>query len=422
MPQLKLTKRSVDAIGRVERPTYFFDTDLAGFFVRAMPSGAKAWGFEYRAGSGRSAPKRRVTIASFGKVTPEEARAAARTLAAEVAQGGDPATRKADRAKELTVAGLIDLYEAEGSSRLKPLTRSYTLARLRHHAVPLLGLKRVSDVRVADVERMIADVGAGRTARDERSGPRTRIIVRGGAGAARKVASDLSAVFAFAVRRGLASGNPARLADKPAEGRRETYLTLDDVRRLGAALERVEADGANPMAVNIIRLLVLTGCRRNEVAGLKWPEIDWERSQLRLQSTKTGRSVRPLGTAALQLLDGLPRHDGTDLVFPATSGQSHFQGVKKIWARVRTAAGLGPDVVLHTLRHTMASTAVSAGESLPMTGAILGHANHRSTAKYAHMQSDPARKAADRVTGPIAVALGGRERAGVTILAKARRS
>jgi hypothetical protein len=67
---MKLTKRMVDQVRPGARPVYYFDTELPGFF-RVMPSGAKAWGFEYRAGSGRGAPKRRVNIAGFGKLTPD---------------------------------------------------------------------------------------------------------------------------------------------------------------------------------------------------------------------------------------------------------------------------------------------------------------------------------------------------------------
>src|SRR3954452_17816206 len=114
MPIMKLTKRAVDRIGPVTRPTYYFDADLPGFFLRVMPPGSRAWGLEYRAGTGRSAPKRRVTIAAFGKLTPEEARAPAKRLAGDVAKGGDPASTKATKSREMTVAGLVDLYEAEG--------------------------------------------------------------------------------------------------------------------------------------------------------------------------------------------------------------------------------------------------------------------------------------------------------------------
>jgi integrase len=410
MPRTKLTKRAVDAIRPSDRPAYHYDTDLPGFFLRVMPSGAMAWGFEYRAGSGRGAPKRRVTIASKGSLAPDQARASARALAADVARGADPAARKAAEAREMTVSALIELYEAEGcvvqrgvrqGEPMKARTKAYTLARLRHHVVPLLGRRRVTEVGAGDIERFTRDVAAGKTAKDG-MGARGRIVVRGGGGAARKVVRDLSAVFSFARRRGIVRENPCEVAAvRKTDNRRDRYLGTDEIRRLGAAFDALEAEGANPKAVTIARLWALTGCRRDEVAGLRWSEVDLERGLLVLTSSKTGRSVRPLGAAALALLASIPREPGSPFMFPAERASGHYQGTKRIWAKAVAKAAL-PGVTPHTLRHTMGSTAVSAGEALALTGAILGHANARSTAIYAHVQNDPSRQAADRVSRRIA--------------------
>jgi integrase len=312
---------------------------------------------------------------------------------------------------------LIDLYDAEGcfvqrgirqGEPMKARTRAYTLARLRHHVIPLLGHKRVSEIDAGEIERFARDVAAGKTARDEKTGPRKRIIVRGGDGAARKVIRDLSAVFSFAVRRGIVTDNPiAQASVRKTDNRRERYLTLEEVERLGAVFNEVEAAGANAKGIAIGRLWALTGCRRDEIAGLKWSEVDFERGLLVLDDTKTGKSVRPLGAAALVLLQSISRVPGTDYVFPAEVGDGHYQGMKRLWERVIKRAGL-PGVTPHTLRHTIGSTAVSSGEALALTGAILGHANPRSTAIYAHVQHDPSRRAADRVTKKIAEALSGK--------------
>ncbi|MFG1285268.1 tyrosine-type recombinase/integrase [Xanthobacter autotrophicus] len=414
MPTVKLTKRVVDAIKPAAKPTYFYDADLAGFFLRVQPTGTKVWGAEYRAGTGRGAPTRRVTIAAFGKLTPDEARAAARKLLASVAHGEDPAVQKAEKAKELTLAGLIDLYAAEGcfvqrgirqGEPMKERTRAYTLARLRHHVVPLLGKRRVTEVGVGDIERFVRDVGAGKTAKDEKAGPRARIIVRGGDGAARKVVRDLSAVFSFAVRRGLMPTNPCDTAAvRKTDNRRNRYLTLDEVARLGKAFDALDEEGVNPKAVNIARLWALTGCRRDEIAGLRWSEVDFDRSLLVLEDSKTGKSVRPLGVAARVLLEAITPEADSPYVFPAEHGKGHYQGTKRVWPKVIEKAKL-PGVTPHTLRHTMGSTAVSTGEALALTGAILGHANARSTSLYAHVQNDPSKSAADRVSLTIADAL-----------------
>lgn len=200
---------------------------------------------------------------------------------------------------------------------MKDRTKAYTLGRLKHHVLPLLGHKRVTEVGAGEIKRFVRDVGAGKTAKDEKIAPRKRIIVRGGDGAARKVVRDLSAVFSFDVRRGITPDNPVeRAAIRKTDTRRERFLTLEEVSRIGHAFDEVEAAGT--------------------------------------------------------LKAGLP--------------------------------GITP----HTLRHTMGSTAVSFGEALALTGAILGHANPRSTAIYAHVQYDPSRRAADRVTRRIADALAGK--------------
>ncbi len=414
MPTMKLTKQTVDTRTAVDRATYYYDTDLPGFFLREQPTGSRVWGVEYRAGNGRGAPTRRVTIAAFGKLTPDEARAAARKLLADVAHGQDPAAQKAAKAKEMTLTALIDLYGDEGcfvqrgirqGEPMKERTKAYTLARLRHHAAPLLGKKRVSEIGVGDIERFVRDVGAGKTAKDEKTGLRTRVIVRGGDGAARKVVRDLSAVFSFAVRRGIMPANPCDKASvRKTDNKRDRYLTLDEVKRLGEAFDELEGAGTNPKALNIARLWALTGCRRDEIAGLRWSEVDFDRGLLVLDDSKTGKSIRPLGAAASALLAPINRDEPSPFVFPAENGEGHYQGTKRIWPKVVDKAKL-PGVTPHTLRHTMGSTAVSTGEALALTGAILGHANARSTSIYAHVQNDPSRRAADRVSRKIADAL-----------------
>lgn len=413
-----LVKRVVDAA--TPRPTRYdlWDGKLAGFGLRVEASGTKSFIIRYRPdGGGRSAPRRFLTVGRFGALTVEEARQQAKKLLGAAAKGEDPAGDRRTKRRELTVSALVDLYEAEGcfvqrglrqGQPMKARTKAYTVARLRHHVVPLLGHKRVSEVGAGEVERFVRDVATGRTAHDEKVGPRKRIIVRGGEGAARKVVRDLSAVYSFAKRRGIVVTNPCDVAAvRKSDNRRDRYLTLEEVSRLGRAFDALAARGANAKAVTIARLWALTGCRRDEIAGLRWSEIDFERGLLVLAASKTGKSVRPLGAAAVAILKATAQEPRSDFVFPAEVGDGHYQGTKRLWPKVVAEAGL-PGVTPHTLRHTLGSTAVSTGEALALTGAILGHANVRSTAIYAHVQSDPSRRAASRVTKVIAAALAGK--------------
>ncbi|WP_192356314.1 site-specific integrase [Mesorhizobium mediterraneum] len=423
----KLTKSMVDNLGAAAKAFIVYDTEVKGFGVRVAPSGSKTWQVEYRPyPGGREVAKRRMAIGSATTIPAEQARQKARDILSSVSKGGDPAKDRNDKRRELKIEDLVDLYEAEGcyvlrglrqGEPMKPNTKAYTVARLRHHVVALLGTKRVTDVSPSDVERMVRDIAAGKTAKDEKPEDGRRIIVRGGDGAARKVARDLSAMFTFAMRRNLAPLNPCEnAAIRKTDNRRTRYLSIEEVRRLGQALEQLQEEGVNPKALDITRLWALTGCRRDEIAALKWSEVDFERGCLILEDSKTGESVRPLAAPAIVLLSSMTREKSA-FVFPATSGKRHFQGTKRIWPKVVKLAKL-PGVTPHTLRHTLGSAAVSTGETLAMTGAILGHSNARSTAIYAHVQRDPAKKAAGRAVGPIAAALSGAKPAKVIPLRK----
>ncbi len=414
---MRLNDHIADASKPAESRYVVWDSELAGFGLRVAPTGVRSWIASYRPGGGRKAPQRLMTLGTYPKVRAPAARKAAAKVLAAAALGQDPGGERAAKRREMTVAELVDLYETEGcfvqrgvrqGEPMKPTTKAYTMARLRNHVVPLLGAKRVTEVTEGDVERFSRDVARGKTAKDEKVGKRKRIIVRGGDGAARKVVRDLSALFSFGQRQRIIPSNPVATASvRKTDNRRERFLSLEEVKRLGSALEAVEREGANPMAVNQARLWALTGCRRNEIAGLKWSEVDCERGLLILGDTKTGRSIRPLGAPALALLKNLRAEANVKavFVFPAVRGEGFYVGAKRVWPTVTKKAELD-GVTPHTLRHTLGSAAASAGEALLMVGSILGHANARSTQIYAHVAHDPARLAADRATGPLAVALG----------------
>lgn len=187
--QVRLTKRVADSAIASDKRYIVWDSDLNGFGLRVETSGAKTFVVRYRADrGGRSAPQRFVTIGRFGNLTVEEARKQAKVVLGGVAVGEDPADERRTKRTEMKMSGLIDLYEEEGcfiqrgkrqGAPMKALTKQYTVARLRHHVVPLLGHKRVNDVGIADVERFFRDVAAGKSASDDKVGPRKRIIVRG---------------------------------------------------------------------------------------------------------------------------------------------------------------------------------------------------------------------------------------------------
>jgi integrase len=189
--------------------------------------------------------------------------------------------------------------------------------------------------------------------------------------------------------------------------------------KLGEALVAAERVGENKRAIAAIRLLILTGARKSEILGARWEWIDIARGYLHLPDSKTGEKLVPLGAPALAVIAAQPRVQGNPYLLPSVKKDMHYVGLPKAWERIRARAGLD-DVRLHDLRHAFASVGASGGDSLLVIGALLGHRDAKTTQRYAHLQDDPVRAAANRISGTIAAAMAGRPAAKVVRL-KGRR-
>jgi integrase len=405
MPKARITKRSVDAVLPGTKDTYLWDTDLAGFGLKVTPGGARIYLVQYRRG-GRGAPTRRVTIGRHGSPwTPDEARQEARRLLAEVDLGGDPAQAQTLEREDLTVAELCDLYLAEGCTTKKPSTLRADKGRIRCHIKPLLGSKRVRALTRADGDRLLRDVLAGKTAGGKRSA-KGGSVARGGKGAASQSVMLLRAMLSFAVARGLRPDNPITGIKVFPVRRMERFLSVEEMGRLGRVLENHERDGGNVHLVAAIRLLILTGCRKSEILKLRWEHVDAAWSCLRLPDSKTGAKVVPLGEAALDVLDRIPRIAGNPFVIPGEAEGSHLVNIDRTWNTIRKVAKLD-GLRLHDLRHSFASVGAGSGDSLLVIGKLLGHSQASTTQRYAHLAQDPLKRSADRISAAIATALTG---------------
>lgn len=428
----RITKRLVDAAQPGDRLYRVWDAELKGFGLKVTPAGAKTYIASYRAGTGRAAPQREYTLGKHGVLTPDQARELARKVLSEARLGGDPQADRQRLRGERTVAQLCDLYLEEGASGKKASTLATDRYRIEAHIKPLLGKRPLSSVTAGDVERFMRDVAAGKTAvKRERIGPRAYTQPRGGKGTASRTVGLLGGIFAFAVRHKLRPDNPVHGVARYKDGRSERFLSGDELARLGKAIAAAEAEGRSANGLGVIRLLVTTGARKGEIEALRWDEVDFERSALRLRDSKTGAKVVAIGAQSLALLAELAERAKAErlaaeaeakaagevlpppspFVFPASRGAGlHWTGTKKVWEAVRAKAGL-PDVRLHDLRHTYASLAVGAaggGQSLAVIGKLLGHKDVRTTARYAHLADDPVKQAADRIAAAAAAGLSGR--------------
>jgi len=414
----KITKRTVDAA----QPGKVYDTELKGFVLVVTPAGTKSYAVEYRAGRGRFAPNKRLTLGKHGSPwTPDAARREAKRLLGKVANGGDPAQDRKEERDALTFGMLLDLYFAEGVSVKKPRTVRTDRGRAEHYLRPLLGGRRLDHIGRTEIERMRDAIATGKAARKPDKRPRGS-MVRGGKGVAAQCVTLASAVFTFANKRGLCDRNPARGVDREPVRKLERFLSNAEIARLADALDVAMAATGNPYPVAAIKLLLLTGCRKGEIVGLEWPHVDFERQCLRLTDAKEakgeGKIVR-LSPPALELLQGLPRMGGNPLVICGMRTRSGSAAIDKTWAKVRQAADLS-GVRLHDLRHSYASIAAEGGASLLMIGKLLGHRNTATTERYAHLSDDPLRAVNDGVGARIAAAMAPKSAADVVSLRRER--
>jgi integrase len=352
----KITKKSVDGLGvsRGTSETILWDSEIKGFGIRTRSGRSKTYILHYRAGKGRAAPLRKITIGKHGSPwTPETARTEAKRLLGVVADGRDSCRdRRADK-RTITLTELCDLYLKEGTSHKKASTIRNDRSRIEHHIKPLIGRKRVDALTRGEIERLLVDVKEGKTAAQKRSNEKKRpagSLPTGGTGVAGQCVTLLSTLLSFGVKRGLRDDNPAYWIKKPPTRKIERFLSEHEITRLAAALENEAQSSGNPFPTAAIKLLLLTGCRRSEILNLFWEHVDFEKQCLRLPDSKTGAKVVYLNAPALELLQGLPRIVGNSYVIAGSKDASPLSGMDKIWYRVRKVAKLS-GVRLHDLRH-----------------------------------------------------------------------
>ena len=377
MTSQRLTKRIVDAAEKSIKDTYVWDTELKGFGLKVTPKGRKVYIAQYRIGK----RTRRITIGTHGALSTEDARKQARIVLGKVLAGEDPAGER-DKAKlDFSIEELFAKFdETYISMHVKPETAKDYRRVFAKYVFPRFKHITVRNISKQDMLRLHHDM---------RMSPYR----------ANRTIANLSKFFNWCEQYGYREeySNPTRHVKKYKEHARQRYLSNEEQEKLGQALNKAEAENiACSYSVNAIRLLSLTGARLREITTLKWEYINFESGIINLPDSKTGAKIIYLNDAAKDVLSRIIRQvDNPYVICGNTPGKS-LVNLQKPWTRIRDLAGL-QDVRMHDLRHTFASVAAMGGMSLPMIGALLGHSQAQTTARYAHLAADPIKAANEKV-------------------------
>lgn len=357
----KVNKRSVDALKPGAAVSFLWDDDLKGFGVKVTPAGAVSYVLQYRLG-GREAKTRRYSIGAHGSPwTPATARTEAERLAVLVAQGIDPGEadrKRRDDAVNLAFSAYADRFHASCKGEG---WRALVARCLRLHAKPVLASKALPAITKADVvavfDAMPADQQANR----------------------RNVFAVLRRLFRWAIGRGDLERSPMEgMETPPAVKARDRWLSDDEIRRVWTA-----APACHRCFGAIVRLLVVTGQRREEVTGLQWSELNRADRLWRLPGdrTKNGEPTTvPLSDLAMAELDRVAKGDKwpkRGRVFATSKGEAftaHSKGKAKLDATIAADGGDPlPAWRLHDLRRTLATGLQRLGVRFEVTEAVLNH-------------------------------------------------
>lgn len=376
----RLTDRIVRTLPPPEKGNRItYDTEVRGFGARITAGGSISFILNYRAGH----RERRYTIGAYPDWSVAAAREQAKRLKRQVSLGFDPMGDRHEDRTAATVKELAERYFQEHAVHKVERAQKDDRSMIEKLILPELGAIKVKDVRYDDIDRLHRAVSGTKPIR------------------ANRMAQLLSKMFKLAVRWGYRPDSPVVGVRKNPEHKRQRYLSDGELKRLIGALD----SHPNRTSANAVRLLLLTGARRGEVLNATWDQFNldqgiWIKPSAHTKQKKEHRV--PLSSAAVALLTDIkPERKDETHVFPGKNPNEPLKEIKRFWDSLCEKAEL-IDFRIHDLRHTYASILASAGLSLPVIGALLGHTQPNTTARYSHLFDDPLREATEKVGSAVA--------------------
>ena len=388
MARSRITKRVVDDLRPTDRDYIFWDGELPGFGVRVRTSGRKTYVVQYRAGRGRNAPSRRMTIAATTKLTPDEARLYAKRIIGDVARHDDPAAERTRKRREMTIREVAALYVTD---HVKPHNKSSWAEEieliLNNRIVPTFGTKRIGDLTRAEIKRWHSRMAASPYR-------------------ANRCLAVLRKMLALAHREWeLRDDNPATGVKPFPEKRRERFFSSAELKAIGKYLASADRQRSeNPAFILATRLMLLTGMRLGEVAALRWSDVDLSANVIRLREAKTGSRTVPLNSQAVAFLANADKRGEYVCGLGIERDVMTRFDYHAFWRRLVKATGL-VNARPHDCRHTVATLGAMAGGTVFTLRDLLGHKTVAVTSGYVARTVDPIRELSEMVGRRIGAAL-----------------
>lgn len=371
--KIAITKAIIKAAKPQAEKYFIWDVQMPGLAVRVMPSGVMSWVYKYRTLDGVQQWR---TIGRVDAFHPDQARTEAAKTMLAAKTGEDPAAELRAKRAGKTVSDLIKAFEAVHFPLIKPKTKIDYESLMRKHLEPRFGKRRLDSLELDDMRQWKAETSET-----------PYVFNRGRA--------LLAMMLDYGIEKKWLKANilRTRRLKNFAEVKRKRYITAAEGPKLGEALAVYGAQSDTRWRFTaLITLLLVTGCRLNEIAMARWEWVDWENKRINWPDTKTGEDANALPDAAMTLLKELRlRNPGNPWVIAGVRIGQPLIGHNKMWKEVLSIAKI-ENLRIHDLRKSFASIALAEGVSLEVIGSLLRHSNPSITAeRYSFLMEDSRR-------------------------------